>query len=309
MRHIQRAILTGLILLLPASALAGDPGDAGALFLRFGMGGKASGMGEAFTAVAEDASSIYWNPGAMAAVLGTQAMFMHTESFQTLRLEQAAVTHETEYGTFGACFSGMYMDEMDRYDDVPSAIPLGTFSAYDAAFAVGYSRYIIPNLAAGISAKWVYENIDETTAKGWAIDAGLYHISHIEGVKFAAVISNFGPPIKFENDATSGEEFDLPRSAKLGVSFDRNYPAIRGDILATFDVVLPNDGSARQQIGAEYGYERMLFLRGGYKGGYDSQGATFGMGVYYRRFQVDYAFQPNDNDLGDSHRLSLALDI
>lgn len=309
MRHLKSIVIAGLIASAPLQAAADDPGDSGAVFLRFGMGARASGMGEAFVGVAEDATSMYWNPGAMAAVLGTNATFMHNEYLQSIRLEQAAISHETEYGTFGLSFTGLYMDKMDLYDDFPSAIPLGTFSAYDVSFALGYSRYVIPNLAAGLSAKIIYENIHETTAKGWAVDAGLYHISRIEGVKLAAVITNFGPPLKFENDSFTGTEFNLPRTVKVGASFEHSYPSIEGDLLVTFDAVFPNDGDVKQHIGAELGYKRLLFLRGGFKGGYDSQGATFGLGVLYRRMMVDYALQLTDNDLGDSHRIGLSLEI
>jgi hypothetical protein len=309
MRYLQRILLIGLLMLAPGSAVAGDPGDSGAVFLRFGMGGRASGMGEAYVGVAKDATSVYWNPGAMAAVLGTHVMFMHTEYFESIRLDQAAISHETEYGTIGLSFTGLYMDEMDRYDDFPSAIPLGTFSAYDVSASIGFARYILPNLAVGIAGKIVYENIDELTAKGFAIDAGLYHVSRIPGVKLAAAISNFGPPIKFEADGFTGQEFDLPLLIRLGGSFERHYPSIRGDVLLTFDAVLPNDGDVKQHIGAEYGYDEKLFIRGGFKGGYDSQGATFGAGVRYRQYNVDYALLLVDNDLGDSHRISVSLDI
>jgi hypothetical protein len=308
MRYLLSLLLAAVVM-GPSAATASDPGDAGAVFLRFGMGARASAMGEAFSAVAEDASAMHWNPGAMAAVLGTNAMFVHTEYYQSVRLEQAAIVHETDWGTFGMSFTGLYMDEMDRYDNTPSAVPLGTFSAYDVGFAVGYSRYIIPNLAAGVSGKIVYENIDETTAKGWAFDAGLYHISRIEGVKLAAVVANFGPPIRFENDHFTGSEFDLPQTVRLGASYEREYDGIRGDILATFDVVFTNDGSARQHIGAEYGYDKRLFVRGGFKAGYDSQGATFGAGIRYSRYSVDYAFLLVDNDLGDTHRIGVSVGL
>jgi len=41
-----------------------DGGGAGA-FLRYGIGGKALGMGRAFVAVANDASGVYWNPAGL----------------------------------------------------------------------------------------------------------------------------------------------------------------------------------------------------------------------------------------------------
>ena len=309
MRKLRHLLWILLSVVLPAGAHAGDVGEAGALFLRAGMGARAAGVGEAFTAVAEDASSIYWNPGAMSAVLGTNLLFMHNEFFQSIRLEQAALTHETDFGTFGLSFTGLYMGEMDRYEDTPSAVPLGTFSAYDVSFAIGYSRYLLPNLSAGITAKWIYENIDESTAKGYAFDAGLYHISRLRGVKFSAVVTNLGPPLQFEDDRFVGEEFDLPRSAKLGVSYERRLPSVKGGILAVLDVMFPNDGGTKQHIGAEYNYLGRLFVRGGYKAGYDSQGATFGVGVTYRKFTLDYAVLLISNDLGDSHRIGFSLKI
>ncbi|UCG52539.1 MAG: PorV/PorQ family protein [Candidatus Latescibacterota bacterium] len=321
MRRIPHLMFALLILLTPTHSKAGDAGDAGALFLRMGMGGRATGMGEAFTAVAKDASALYWNPGAMSAVLGTEIMFMHSEYFQSLRLEQLALTHETEYGTIGLGFTGLYMDEMDRYEDIPSAIPLGTFSAYDVAFTVAFSRYVIPNLSVGVAVKPVYQKIDETTATGVAFDAGLYHVSMIPGVKFAAVITNVGPPMKFEE-----EEYALPRTIKLGASYERDIPSLKSDVLVTLDVIFPNDASSvddpfddtnvdilgeisKEHFGLEWVYSRMLFLRTGFKSGYDSQGATVGLGVRYQQFMLDYGVLFGSNDLGDSHRISLSLRV
>jgi hypothetical protein len=295
-------ILCVLIALAPGAARAGDPGSAGALFLRVGVGARAAAMGEAYTGVAEDASSIYWNPGAMAAVLGTNVTLSHIEYFQSIRFEQAAVTHETEWGTLGFLFTGMFMDDLERRDDLPSVEPLGTFGAYDIAFAVGFSRYILPNLAVGLSVKPVYERIDELSATGVGFDVGVYHVSRVRGMKLSAVAGNLGTPMKFDV-----EEFALPRYVKVGGSYEREVPAIDGRLLFTLDLMFPNDGDARTQVGGEYSYRRVVALRAGYKGGYTSQGATFGFGVYYRSMTLDYAFLPIDNDLGDNHRFGVGF--
>ncbi|MEJ2721080.1 MAG: PorV/PorQ family protein, partial [bacterium] len=193
---------------------------------------------------------------------------------------------------------------MDRYEDIPSAIPLGTFSAYDVSFSLGFSRYVIPNLSVGAAIKPIYQKIDQSTASGMAFDVGLFHVSRIEGIKFAAVLANLGAPMKFE-----AEKYALPRVFKLGASYERRIPAIKGDIAAALDVLFPNDGNVKQHIGAEYGYSRMLFLRAGYKAGYDSKGAAFGLGIEYRQFTVDYGVIFGGNDLGDTHRISLSLQV
>jgi hypothetical protein len=303
-RNIVFIILAFVLIFAHTDSIAGKSGDAGALFLRIGLGARASGMGDAFTAVAEDAASVYWNPAAMSAVLGTNTVLMHNEYFQSVRLEQIALTHEMEFGTLGLGFTGLYMDEMERREDIPTAMPLGMFSAYDVAVTVGFSRYLLPNLSAGIAAKTVYQKIDEESAVGLAFDVGLYHISKIPGVKLAAAITNLGKPMKFVS-----EEFALPRCIKVGGSYEREVPPLHGDILLTVDVLLPNDSDIREHAGLEYGYNQLLFLRAGYKAGYDSQGATFGCGVKHGKIHVDYAFLLVKNDLGDSHRIGFAFNL
>jgi hypothetical protein len=299
----QHILISALLLAVPATSVrAADPGSSGALFLRVGVGARASAMGEAYTAVAEDASAVFWNPGAMAPVLGTKVTLVHVEYFQTIRLEQAAVTHETGFGTLGFLFTGMFMDDMDRYEDVPSAVPLGTFGAYDMSFAVAYARHIVPNTAIGVSLKSIYQRIDELSATGFAVDAGIFHTSKIRGVKLAAVAGNLGTPMTFDT-----EEYALPRYLKIGASYEREVAAIEGRLLFTFDAMFPSDDDARQHIGAEYSYRRLLALRAGYKAGYDSMGATFGFGVNYREISLDYAFLPAGNDLGDNHRFGLGF--
>jgi hypothetical protein len=306
MRSAFSYFIAGVMLLCSAlpSFASGSSGDAGALFLRIGMGARAAGMGEAYIGVAEDASSAFWNPGAMAPVLGTNVMLMHNEYFQSVRLEQITLTHETDYGTIGLGFTGLYMDELERYEDVPSSGPLGTFPVYDVSVSVGFSRYVLPDLAVGASIKPVYEKMDDEAAKGVAFDLGLYHVSRIPGIKFAAVIANIGKPMKFVS-----EEFALPRVVKIGGSYERPVPAARGNILLALDVLFPNDGDVKEHVGVEYGYARKLFLRTGFKSGYETQGATFGFGLAYRNLQFDYALLLVKSDLGDSHRISLAFHL
>lgn len=50
-------------------------------FLRLGVGARALGMGEAFVAVADDASAPYWNPAGLVFMPQRQVLFMHAEQF------------------------------------------------------------------------------------------------------------------------------------------------------------------------------------------------------------------------------------
>ncbi|MCK5146189.1 hypothetical protein KAR48_05500 [bacterium] len=63
---MNRLKITFCIFILLTTVLQAqeDAGQAGE-FLRYGVGGRALGMGRAFTAVADDASGLYWNPAGL----------------------------------------------------------------------------------------------------------------------------------------------------------------------------------------------------------------------------------------------------
>ncbi len=50
-------------------------------------------------------------------------------------------------------------------------------------------------------------------------------------------------------------------------------------------------------------------MRGGYKAGFDSQGATFGVGVRKGGYRFDYSYADISDDLGNGHRFSLGIDL
>jgi len=291
-----------LIITMAAGAAAGEPGTAGFLFLRLGNGARASGMGEAFTAVSDDASAIYWNPAGMAAVDGLELNVTHNEWLMDIRFEQASVVTEMFGGAAGLSFTGVYYGTLDRYGETPTLTPDGTFSPYDLALSAGYARDILPNLAVGAAFKVIYEKIDFESATGYAIDLGVSHKSMIEGLTLAASLLNLGPEAKFVE-----EKFYPPLQLRIGAAYLIERPILRGGVRIAADAVFPNDNDLKVHTGLEYRYERLLFLRVGYKSGYDVQGATMGAGIVYKSLRFDYAWMPIDYDLGDAHRFSITV--
>jgi hypothetical protein len=281
---------------------AGEPGTSGFVFLRLGNGARATGMGEAFTAVTDDATSIYWNPAGMANVEGVDLNVTHTEWLVDIRFEQISVVNEMFGGSVGLSFTGLYYGEMDRYDNYPSLSPNGTFNPYDLALAGGYARDILPNLAIGASVKFIYEKIDFESASGWAVDLGVTHRSMIEGLTLAASVLNLGPQAKFVE-----EKFYPPLQLRGGASYRYDSERLRGHFIVASDVVFPNDGDVKVHFGAEYNYRTFLSVRGGYKANYYVQGPTLGLGVIYKNLAFDYGWAPMEFDLGDSHRFSIRV--
>jgi hypothetical protein len=288
---------------LPHAAAAGDPGSAGFLSLRLGTGARAAGMGDAFVSLADDATAVYWNPAGIASVSTTSLALQHNEWLDTVRVESAAVAHATEVGVFGLHFSGMYMDEIERTEG-PSGQPAGTFNVYEIATTGAYAHKI-RDWDVGGAIKWLHSGLDDVSADGWAVDVGARYHTKISGLTFGAAAQHLGPDMKFVSDA-----FKLPATLRAGADYLWNFANYKSDVVVAYDLeVVNDDNEARNHFGVEYSYMDLLSVRAGYKTGFDSQNAAFGVGVHKSGYRFDYAFNNIDGDLGHAHRFSLGIDL
>jgi hypothetical protein len=104
----------------------------------------------------------------------------------------------------------------------------------------------------------------------------------------------------------------MPTFFRVGGSMDVIQ---RGDsrLITVAEFTHPSDNSEKVNWGAEYAFHDYLFLRGGYKFNYDTEGMTAGLGVKFPLTlskssvaRVDYAFQ-DLKFLGKVNRVSLNL--
>src|SRR5512140_1471702 len=95
--HLTRRIASlGLVLSLFASAgsaqlipnLGGQRAGISAYqFLQIGVGARGVALGETFTAIANDASALYWNPAGLTQFPENQVIFAHAEYLVDLKHE------------------------------------------------------------------------------------------------------------------------------------------------------------------------------------------------------------------------------
>jgi hypothetical protein len=295
------AVLAILCLVLPIAAAA-EEGSAGLAFLKLGVGARAIGMGEAFTAVSGDASSVYWNPASIVDVENIDVSLMHSEWFQDIRYEFAGGVRNFGDYSVGVGVVGLYMDDLERRVG-PTADPIGHFGVFDFALTGSYARRLTDNLDIGGSVKYIQEKIDDETANGFAVDlGGRYAVPGYEGLTAAVALLNLGPQMSFIE-----EKFDLPVMYKVGGALDVPVESLSGDIVFSSDVVIPADGTTKVHIGMEYEYAGMIALRLGYRTGWDNHNVSVGLGVKVRNFRLDYAVTPYYSELGDTHRVSLGV--
>jgi hypothetical protein len=309
MLHSQRSLRTLLLLVSvlglasAGAALAGKPGDAGFLSLRWGVGARETAMGGAGVASARGAAAIYWNPANLAFQgFRTELLLQHQGWLGLFNKETAAIAHRTSLGVIGFFFSGFYADEIERYSTEPVGVPEGTFEPYDVVVGLAYSRKIAESFAAGLMIKMLYEKIDVYSDSGFAFDLFISHRAVIEGLSFGASVTNLGGQFQLRD-----EPFDLPLALRIGAAYDPPQSFFAGKVTLAGDVIAPNDGNEKAHIGAEYRLVPLLSLRLGTKINYDSQGLTAGAGLRKDLLEIGYAFEDMNNDLDPMHKFVLEL--
>lgn len=297
-RHLL--VLSILTLVLAHSAFAGldHVGTSAANFLKIGVGGKAVAMGDAYTAVANDPTALFWNPGGLGFQDKIAANFSYTDWIMDTRLNFfGAVLPSGEAGTIGLSiynFSSGDIEETTIYK------PHGTgrvFSATDLAIGLSYGRRLTDRFSVGITAKYINEQLALESASAFAVDVGsVFIISHDYNLRMGLVISNFGSNLRMDGlDLETSVSTDnsklveaklktyswpLPLIFRVGLAADLIKSEAHRLTLAA-DVYDPRDYQARENVGFEYAFKSMFFVRGGYKFNYDEEGFTAGFGLQY----------------------------
>jgi hypothetical protein len=290
--RITKYIALLLIILFPLYADFAKLGTSGAQFLKISVG-RGAAMGEAFVAIADDASATYWNPSGLGRITERQITLQHNEWLADIRHEYLAIVLPLGgFGTAGVSVTALTMGEMEITDvDDPNTSTredtgTGTyFNASDFAVAFSFGRMFTDRLAAGLSVKAVQEMIYELSASGIAADFGIHYDTGFKGLRIAAAMSNFGADITFAGRqldeakdpypdspidydevpmAFKTNPFPLPLMFRFGLAFEP-IQTEGSRFTVALDLNHPNDNYETINIGLEYGYLNTLFLRTGYK--------------------------------------------
>lgn len=271
-----------------------------ASFLNVGVGGRALGMGGAYTALADDVNALYWNPAGLSTLEKREFTASHAEMFESTRLDFLAYAHPTPRGTFSAGATYLSQGKIEGRDS--QGRPTAGFDASDAAVSLGYARKL-DMLDLGATFKYLRSHIGSTEAQGVAVDLGAKR--ELGGLAVGAALRNLGPGLKFEDQRN-----DLPLRLALGAA----YKFTGGHAAAVEAVNGPRGAGTDVSLGGEYQAVKNLYLRAGYTtqtaitggSGFDAaRGLTLGLGFRNEKWSLDYAVLPS-GELGRSHRFSLS---
>jgi hypothetical protein len=286
-------------------------------------------MGEAYVAVADDATATWWNPGGLAFLDQKQASLSYAKLVPGLASDvfimfPAAVRPNTFGGTLGV--SMVYLSYGTSQATSNTGEDLGTFTSYEIAPTLSYGTKITNVVGFGVSAKYVRVQLAPQlpglpgagTGSTIAFDGGLLVKIPGDMVKLGLAVQNIGPDIRFISDE---HKDPIYRNAKLGfavTAFDnKEFKAtVIGDVnqLLVRGEVDHTDGSVTHPYQKpifngggelEYQSEVAVALRGGYV--HDQDGSikdpTYGLGIGYKNFDFDFASIPQARDPESGQKL------
>jgi hypothetical protein len=280
-------------------------GTTVANFLTIPVGPRASGMGGAFTAIANDATTAFWNPAGLSRLPRNEF---------TAATAEWLVSSRTNYVAVGFKFDddnalGISINQLDYGEEEITTVQqqngTGQFwSASDIAIGLSYSRNLTDRFSIGGTVKYISQTIYDVSATGFGVDVGLLFYTQLEGLRLGMNITNFGTEMKLDgksllqpididpanagnNSNISGqlltESWSLPLTFAVGLGYDAFKDE---DWLLTLagDAVIPNNQSTYGNVGMEITYGNLISLRGGYNSLFKEdaeEGLTAGVGVQY----------------------------
>ena len=289
-------------------------GTAGAAFLKIEPGSRPVGMGGAFTGLANDINTIFWNPAGLTAVHTREFTAMQHFSIAEISNQSIGYAQPAKRFVWGASFLGSFTEIERRVG--PSETPDSTVTVGGFATGLSIAYPLGSSTAIGGSAKLISQQLDIQNIYGIAADLGLITRLLDDHLGIGLTVQNAG--------VLSGGE-NLPMALRAGFAYRtwkesemEDEEAMQPSELWTLvaDAHLPLiDAHPSFHIGIERWFYNIVAARIGYRISQTenpSNGLSIGFGVRRRGldslanigFQFDYAFVP-DTDVGNSHRISV----
>lgn len=341
-RYVIKYVLIILLLLQVTTLFAFEKvGTTSFQFLKVGTSARATGMAEAFAAVATNSEAVFYNPAGLAYVQGFDFSAAYLDYFLDVsHLSLAAAYNVEGVGTFGVQGTMTDVGEIK----VTTADALGftengylgytgeTIKPGAQVFGISFARSLTENFSFGVSAKYAREDLGVKATDDFMFDLGLNYETGFKSLRISAVVRHFGPEIKYydkeklqrydaANDSIfyeeyAGKSYPLPQTFDIAVSAYLFAPGGNAfmesenqSLMLAVDMIQPRDYDQQYNAGFEYGFEDILFLRGGYRFNYDEENYTVGLGLKYDNYRIDYSYSDYGDFLDSVHRFTFGLKL
>ena len=255
-------------------------------------GARAAALGGANAADPSDATIIYWNPAALAYVVGSSMVISHSQERNIHGSnENIVVPFKIRNGESFAV--GLTVNHTGYIGQQSNSIFQAVQYGYDFAYAREVARAV--SFGGEISVRHGHT----AESNQWRVTSrmGIFYTPS-EEVSYGAVFSGIGSGFVYESDRSITEirSENLPRSFQVGLTMHFPPRLENAKLAISFanEKVFGRDGMTYRG-GVELIMFKFLALRGGYVLEPQLGSARFGAGIRTSRLQLDYAIWPNKN--------------
>jgi len=291
-------------------------------FLKNDINPRSAAMSGASVALDSDPFALYTNPAAAASLRSvTTAISNHTvgagiqQSFASVTIPRKS--REAAYGISLNMLNSGAMDVRTEFQ------PEGTgekFYVTNLAAGFTYSQKLSDMFAAGITLKYIYEQVSDFTNSTAAADVSFLYNTDYKDLKFAVMVRNFGGSSAIDGGELitdfnrpaqyDADNYSVPTIFSLGASMIP-WREEQQSLLMSIQLNHPNDNAENYRLGLEYEYLDLLYLRAGYMLNVSGQSLpTLGLGLRHSFFgypmNISYAANPTDY-LGIKHTVGFTF--
>ena len=270
-------------------------GLSGFGFLKISQGARPVGMGDAFTAVANDINAAFRNPAGLTHVERVEYVFSYNRWLAESTVTSGAVAVHTPHGVVGFSYIGFAPPEMKETTILKPGGTGETVDAGDVAIGLLYAKKMTDKLSFGAHFRWIQETLHDQKIRSFDLSLGTYFYTGFRSTRLAMTLNNFGKDVTPVDLA-----FVMPMTFNIACAMEvygqKGDPAY---LTAATDFHYATDFGERVHMGGEFWLWNALALRAGYKFNYDTESYSLGSGIRWnygegRQVSIDFAY----SDLG-----------
>ena len=307
-RHHRIAFAVWLAALISRALFAQDgKGGLESLF-SIGVGARGLGMGSTAAAFPDGPSAFYWNPAGMVVVEQRCVGLSLTTLAEGTQYNFLGYVHPTmTSGTFGIGVARIGTGGIMERDEVGGiVIEKGEFGYWWAKLFVSYAYTPLRGLSLGANLDVNRQVMGSYSTTGFGVDLGVHYALPFDWGLLKSVFLGLNldnairPRLKL---GTFSESLPMTLRAGLAKAFHLGEQSDRW--LFLFDLVKSPEAEIEFHMGTEFSFRKRLFLRAGV----DAGEFTFGMGLRYGNFHLDYGTSriADPEHFPRSHRFTLVF--
>ncbi len=334
---MKRLVLIQIVIVLSSSLLfagryAGD-------FMMIGAGVRALGMGGAFTAIADDGSAMYWNPGGIAQIRESEVSAMHAFLYNGLASYDFVsfcqpLPNEV---TIGFNVTRLSVDDIPYFDEKYligtnvdqrinnlnlqlTGIPDGKFRSVDDLYQFAFAKHLhydvnlgwlffeVPfDFYFGGNVKFIKRQIKDNQGTGTGLDFGfkvqtdLATLVDVEQLGKLAVGFNFQDIAGTDItwDTATDHRDEVLFNTKVGVALFQPIDRLKSNVTIAYDKGFVYGGT--HHFGLDWNYDG----KGSLRVGHFADSFTCGASVKVYGIDIDYALITNP--VGITNRIGMRV--